>query len=305
MRITAPTVLLLASVGCPALALDFGNGFSLTGEVELEYIDFADDSDAALWVDVTLGWRSQGGGAIGVGFDLGVDGFANLDGGDSRGVFWGGLVVTTAAGDLTVGAARPVLADIYDLPKLGGSTLVTLELRSATGPIAGALAVLGDEQLYGVSFKGSSGNLTYGISYNEPEDEPLSFLEAGVTYRIGNSLLKAGIETIGIGGIDLTLVSLGATHDFQRLSLGVHLTELVDGPSDVSNVQVFGSYQVTDALTVEAMVQDIDGSGTSIRGYGVSGEYSFGGAFARLGAASIDGFGTDDTLLDAAVGFRF
>jgi hypothetical protein len=254
---------------------------------------------------VTLGWRSQGGGAIGLGVDLGVDGFHNLDGGDQREVFWGGLVLTTAAGDLTVGAARPVLVDLFDLPKLGGSTLLDLQLRSLTGPLAKAFAVGADEQLYGVSFRGGSGNLTYALSYHEPESDPISFLEAGMTYQLGNSLLKAGVEMFEIGGLDITLLSLGATHDLQRLTLGLHLSEAVDGPADLTSVKLFGAYQITDAFGVEAMVQDVDASSGTFRGYGISGEYGFGGGYARLGVAEADGFGADDTVLDAAVGFRF
>ncbi len=305
MRLSSVSLSALAALSSPALALDFGNGFSLTGEVELEAIDFGADSDSALWVDVTLGWRSQGGAAIGFGVDLGIDGFHNIDGGDQREVFWGGLVLTTAAGDLTVGAARPVLLDLFDLPKLGGSTLVDLELRSLTGPLAKAFAVGSDEQLYGVSFRGISGDLSYAVSYHEPETAPISFLQAGVTYQIGNSLLKAGIEQVEIGGLDFTLLSLGGTHDFERFSLGLHLSEIVEGPGDLSSVQIFGAYQITDALIVEAMVQDVDSSSASFQGYGLTGEYGFGGGYARLGVAEVDGLGTDDTVLDAAVGFRF
>ncbi len=305
MRLSSVSLSALAAISSPALALDFGNGFSLTGEVELEAIDFGADSDSALWVDVTLGWRSQGGGAIGFGVDLGIDGFHNLDGGDQREVFWGGLVLTTAAGDLTVGAARPVLLDLFDLPKLGGSTLLDLELRSITGPFAKAIAVGSDEQLYGVSFRGASGDLSYAVSYHEPDSLPFSFLQAGMTYQIGNSLLKAGIEQLELGGLEFTLLSLGGSYDFERLSLGLHLSEVIEGPGKVTSVQLFGTYQVTDALVVEAMVQDIDADSSQFQGFGLSGEYGFGSGYARLGVAEVDGLGTDDTVLDAAVGFRF
>jgi len=58
-------ILALATLGTPALGLDFGNGFTLSGDIELEYITAGGSSNSFTvgYLDATLGWRNQAGGA--------------------------------------------------------------------------------------------------------------------------------------------------------------------------------------------------------------------------------------------------
>ncbi|WP_309668184.1 porin [Tabrizicola sp.] len=307
MRVTTPAILLFASLSSPVLALDFGNGFSLNGNVELEYLASDGDDFSLGWVDATLGWRSQAGGAVGFGFDLALDGAKELESGEEFSAFWGGLVVTTAAGDFTVGAPRPVLDVLYDTPKLGGSTLYDLQIQQFSGPLASYLVKQSDVNAYGISFIGTAGDLRYGVYYSQVEGEDADIVQVAGSYRLGNTLIQGGAEVITLGSSDdITTVLLAATHDFDRFSIGAALSDISSSgaPFDGQTIKLFGDYQVTDALTLGVQIVSID---TAIDAtlYGVSGEYGFGrGGYARLGAFDSDQ-GSDQAIFDAAVGFRF
>jgi hypothetical protein len=47
----------LLVTAAPAMALDFGNGFSLTGDVELEYYQTNSSDQSLAFADMTLSWR--------------------------------------------------------------------------------------------------------------------------------------------------------------------------------------------------------------------------------------------------------
>ena len=306
MRIAAPTAMLLASLTAPALALDLGNGFSLTGEVELEYLSSSGDDTTIGWIDATLGWRSQAGGTVGYGFDLTVDSTQLFETGDDFTAYWGGLVVTTGAGDFTIGAPRPVLDVLYDTPKLGGSSFFDLQIEQFTGPLAAFLVKQADINAYGVSFIGTSGNLTYGVYYSQVEGEDADIMQAAAAYQLGATLIQGGAEVIKFGSGEITTLMLAATHDFDRFSLGAAISDISSSgaPFDGRTVKLFGDYQVTDALVLGVQIVDVE-TPLSVTLVGVSGEYGFGsGGYARIGAIDSDQSGSD-TIFDAAVGFRF
>jgi hypothetical protein len=306
MRIAAPTALFIASISGPVAAFDLGNGFSLTGEVELEYLTSDGDDVTLGWIDVTLGWRSQGGGAIGFGADLTIDSLQQLDTGEDVTAYWGGLVITTGAGDFTIGMPRPVLDVLFDTPKLGGNSFIDFQFEQFAGPLASVLITVQEVDAYGVSFVGASGDLKYGISYNDLEDLDAEVIQVAANYQLGATLIQGGAEVITSGSDDITALVLGATHDFDRFSIGAAVTDVSSsaGGFDGQSIKVFGEYEVTDALTLGAQIQNFEQpvNGTL---YGLSGEYTFGpGGYARLGVLDSDQ-SNDEAIFDAAVGFRF
>ncbi len=306
MRIAAFGTVLVASISGPALALDFGNGFSLTGEVELEYLTSDGDDTGLGWIDVTLGWRSQAGGAVGFGFDLTADSIQLLDTGDDFTAYWGGLVVTTGAGDFTIGAPRPVLDVLFDTPKLGGSSFFDFQLEQFTGPLATFLVRQADLNAYGVSFIGTSGNLKYGVYYGDVEGQDADIVQIAGNYQLGSTFIQGGAEVITTGSDDITTLLLGVTQDFDRFSVGAAISDISSSgaPFDGQTVKLFGDYQVTDALTLGVQVQNIDAVIDATL-YGLSGEYGFGpGGYARLGVLDSDQSGSE-AIFDAAVGLRF
>ncbi|MBA3909017.1 MAG: hypothetical protein C0524_03835 [Rhodobacter sp.] len=306
MRIAALGGLIIASISGPALAIDLGNSLSLTGEVELEYLNSDGDDTSFGFIDITLGWRSQGGGAVGFGFDLAVDSTQLLETGEDRTAYWGGFVITTGAGEFTVGAPRPVMNVLYETPKIGGNSFYDELLPQFTGPLTSVLVKTSDANAYGVSFIGESGNLKYGVYYANLENLDADVLQLAGTYRLGATLVHGGAERITDGPIDVTTLELGVTQEFDRFSLGAEIIDISSSgaPFDGQSIKLFGEYNMTDALTLGVQIQNVD-SPVDATLYGLSGEYGFGsGGYARLGVLDSDQ-GTSEPLFDAAVGFRF
>jgi hypothetical protein len=301
---TALAVIVASSI--PAVALDLGSGFTLTGDVELEYAtDASGDDGTNAFADVTLGWRSQAGGSIGFGFDLDVVGFEDLDFGSSASAFMGGLVLTTGFGEFTVGNPRPLLATMIDTPSIGGLRIYDMQLQSLTGSTLELLELTSDASFYGASFKGTAGALTYGVSYHTIEEaDGVRIFELAATYQLGKTLIQAAVESVdfGIGEIDKQM--LGATYADDRWSAGLLLTSLSQSGTKVTTIKVFGDYEVSDAFKLGAQAVQIEVGGESDTIYGLTGEYGFGsGGFAELGAVESTGGG--DAIYSASIGYRF
>lgn len=292
----------------PGAALDFGNGFQLTGDVELEYFSSDDFDGSAGFADLTLSWRSQGGAGLSYGFDLTVDTIQNFEEDTSFTNVWGGLVVGTGFGEFTLGNPRPLLDTLGNAPDLGAARLLSLETGLFTGSlIAFTMFVESDVDIYGASFRGDAGALGYGLSYHrlEGEGEEVDAFEAVATYEINQALLYAGFESQeNSGGDGITKLTLGARYDADRFFLGGELNDLdSDGGTEVSALELFGGYRVNDSLEVGAQFLDVSGSSDG-QILGISGAYGFAtGGFAELGY--LHQLDDDEDAFSASVGFRF
>ena len=293
----------------PALALDLGNGLSLTGNVELEYVSYSDGDDATVgFSDLTFGWRSQGGGALGFGVDLTLVNFEDFDDNEGRGAVWGGLVLTTGLGEFTIGNPRPLIETMITSPDIGGFRLLDLELATVTGStLEGLMLFQEDVDSYGVSFKGTSGALTYGASYHKLEQGPFEAdaIELVMTYQMGKTALLGGAEIIDTPSTDGEKLLLGATYTEDRWSAGALLTSASQGSSDYDSVKLWGDYSISDAFSVGAQVMSLNGNSSGQTFYGITGEYGFGaGGFAELGVFDSDDAG-GDRAYQASIGYRF
>lgn len=299
---------LATSVAAPAaLARDFGNGFSLTGEVQLEYLTDGDDEETYAFTDLTLGWRSQGNGALSFGVDIGIEDIRVLSGNDNLSMERASLVLVTSAGELAIGRPKPVLAGMFTTPEIGGAKLIDLELSFFAGSILESLIFVNDVEVIGMTFQGSAGDLGYGLGYHDVGDMvDAKVLEAGITYTMGQSTLFAGIERAeGISVSDITKLSLGATHDGGRWSAGALVSRSSSGSDDATLLMVFGDYEVMDAFTVGVQLTKIDTGMDSANLIGLTTEYGFGeGGFAGLGYMHTDDT-FDEDLFTASVGYRF
>jgi hypothetical protein len=306
MRSAAFLAFLLASTSTPALALDFGNGFSLTGEVEFEYADISgSDSETYFIGDVTLGWRAGEAGALGFGFDFAVDTAYLFSESEDFTAYWGGLVLTTGFGEFTVGAARPVLDTVYQFPDVGTNGLIGVELGFVNGSIMAFYPKIADRVATGVSLAGSSGAFGYGVSVHKLDagGATLDGSQIALTYSLGDTMLMGGVEAVSVsGGNNLSTVQFGVVYDKGPLELGVELKHIDNGPSTTRLSRLHAGYDVTDAITVSGDIARISGSGSGTDIWGLGAEYRFGnGGFLEVGTTSIEN--TD--IWDLGLGFRF
>lgn len=307
MRHALAATLLLGASALPVQALDLGNGFSLIGEVELEYGNNATTANSYLDTDATLRWRSADGGAFGFGFDFGVESLYLLDESDDLTMFWGGLVITSDFGDFTLGAARPVADTVYAFPDFGTNSVNQLLLFPMTRSLASFFGLITDEQVLGVSFVGSSEALGYAVSIHEI-DTPINTLRSSqlvLTYAAGNTSVMGSFEVMGVGlPENITAFRFGVLHEIGALTLGAEAGALESPTADTQNfARLHGAYEVTPALTISADLGYLDTmGGSSIDLWALGAEYRFGnGGFVEAGATSAG----DEETWDVGLGFRF
>jgi hypothetical protein len=291
----------------PALALDFGNGFSLVGEIGLENVDTDSGGNGFGFADLTASWRSRGDGGLGFGADVTLEAVRLFNTGDNLSVFWGGLVLTTGFGEITVGAPRPILVDFLATPDLAGSSIVEFDFSEGKiGPslTAAQLLVTGKEiDFYGVSLKGSAGALDYGVGLHQIDagSGDINVLELGARYRIDRLILTAGAELRDFSTVSGTqeLWTVGALYEADRWSIGAQARQAQDPGSDsVTSLRVYGDYAVTEALTIGVQAVDAETLGDTV--YGISAQYEVGMGFAGLGY-----LGGSTEALVANIGLRF
>lgn len=289
----------------PAAALDFGSGFSLVGEVELEYFKPSGGSSTYLGnTDLTLSWRSQGGN-LNFGLDASVVSFHDLDTGEDTSALWYAIVLGTSYGEFAIGNPRPLHDAMFDTPDIGGSRLLSLEASGLARSFLATSVLSADGGLnsYGVNFKGGSNGLTYGggIYRIEEGSEGAEIAEIVAQYEMNGTTVYGGYEIADLDGATFKKLMLGGQYDADRWMVGAQYSSLSIGPTDGDILKLFGSYEVLDGLSLGAQVEDISVP-FDARIYGVTGTYSFGSGFAELGVGEVENgssFGT------ASVGFRF
>lgn len=286
-----------------ATALDFGPGFTLTGDIELEYLVSDGDDQTVGLTDLTLSWRSQSGGGLGFGFDLGVQSFHDFDDNSNPSILWGGLVLTTGFGEVTVGNPQPFLDTIADRPAIGGIDAYQVELGLFTGSsLSYFLLTAPSLDSYGVSFAGSSGDLSYGVALHRVEQgsDNAEVYSAMLAYSFGGTRVYAAFEDLREGGDSYRKIMLGGEYDAETFRLGANVTDLTIGATSEQTTELYAEYNVTDSFVLGAQVFDF-ASVTTL--YGISGTYGFAqGGFAELGYATDD---DGDDVVSASIGWKF
>ncbi|WP_128516512.1 hypothetical protein [Tabrizicola thermarum] len=292
----------------PALALDLGNGFAITGDVELEYLDDGSDDETLAVHDLTLGWRSQAGGSFSFGLDVTTQGFDLIQDDVDNSKLWAAGVLVTPYGEIAAGRPQPVLERMFPLPQPGGARYVDI-LFASVGGYGGSFlaqtAVLSDYlDFTGLTVKGTSGALTYGAGAHRIKGPSASAegYELGAIYRAGGTDLFVAYEMLDtpVGTLDRWQVA--ARYATDRWSVGIHHMDSDYIVTSVAATTLFGDYRLSDALTIGAQV--ISATEWNYTLYGLSAEYGFGrGGFGQLGYLTADE--GSDSIASASIGYRF
>lgn len=286
---------LLGASSLPAAALDFGNGFSATGEVEVEY--FSDGSglgsETVGYGSVDLAYQQQGGG---FGAFVGVDAFRFF--GEDFAAVYGAVTYSGDFGKIQIGAPRAALDDYFDAPILGGFRLSQFELGSGTSVLT-LIALTGEiETPVGLRYDGTAGAAKFGASYHSVNGARI--LDVAGNYSLGNTVLSAGVEYIESGGFDQTMYHLGAEATFGKVKLGALLSDLAI--FSLNSTQLYAIYSPTSELdlTVSAMSIDDVLSGTL---YSAAARYTFTtGLYAEAGFLDNS---VSDPLYTVSLGMTF
>ena len=294
-RLLVPALVALTAI--PAAAQD-ANGLSFGGEVKLEYLDAGPSHLWAFDGDVAASWRS--GGLLG--FDASVD-TTYLDGdgsGEDLTNIWAALVLSTGAGEFAVGAPRPLVDTLGVMPKFSSSRVLDLETSFLRGPITTLASASDNGVTPGVTWKQSSGNLTYGAGYHHLNDgDNVDILEGIMRYQAGATTLFISGEFAETEGPNVTVLQIGGLHDADRFDLGAALSQFDAGDTRHS-LRLYGSFDVMQSLTLRGdalLIQDASDVYSLSATYGMEN-----GLFIEGGGSKIGG---SDEIYDIGVGFKF
>lgn len=308
------TITLALGLTFPAFSqgLDLKNGFTLTGEVELEYVHFdgeGTNQEVYALADIGLKWRSQSSSGVSIGVDVDLVGTDATGSESDWNKVWGGLVLATDLGDLTIGTPRSLIKTMIVAPNIGGFAAFERSNDSFGGSWLEPYGVADFVNISGVSFKGTKGALSYGASYSwissdMPGDRKQEILELVAVLETGKIKLQAGFQQRELLNVSAIRRSLGATYTGDRFSAGVLRSETPSSFFPTSSTLIFADYDITDALTLGAQANQTQIGTFWTNFYGLTGEYTFAnGAFAQVGLYSAPDY--DITHANASIGFRF
>ncbi|HMS94686.1 MAG TPA: hypothetical protein PKA03_05625 [Tabrizicola sp.] len=296
---TASTIALI-SLTAPLMALDLGGGFSITGNVELEYLNDGSDDETFGILDADLVYEH----ANGFGGFVGVDAFGTSS--STEETIYGALSYSGSFGKIQIGAPRNALDDYVVSPEIGGVDVLDISLGGLSGSILPAVLIGSDEAATGLRYDGSFGSANVGVSYLDFEDAKI--LDAAMTYNLGETKLMAGLERASSSGSESTAYFLGAEHDFGQVTAGAILGHSdLFASSGADSFTGYAVYSATDRLDLTASVLTISASGSDAQYYGLAANYELSEAlYVEAGyVTASSSFGGDDDFFALSVGMNF
>lgn len=290
------SALILGASSLPSVALDFGNGFSTTGELEVELLSANGDSETLAYGSADLVYQQPGGG---FGAFVGLDALSIS--GDSESIFYGALTYTADFGKFQIGAPRPLIDDYFDAPTLGGARFFGLLLPVGRSFRSSIFAFGGNfDTPVGIRYDGTFGKLQAGASYDKFDGG--TFIDAAARLKLDTISFSGAVEQIeSDNGFVQTLYHIGAEARLDKLTMGAIYTSLGVAEQTVTHIYALYSPIENLDLTASYLMSDSIFSGTDA--FGLSAKYAFAnGLYAEAGY--LDGFFGGD-LYTASLGFRF
>lgn len=292
------SVLALASMAAPAMALDIGGGFSLTGNLEYERLDAGSTEVNIGLLDADLNYQHSSG----FGGFVGVNSFS-IGSSDTAETFYGALSYSGDFGRIQIGAPRSVVGDYVDSPDIGGADFMGLSLAMATGPLLPFLLLTSDETATGLRYDGTFGALSVGLSYHTVED--LDVVAAAMTYGFDQGKLMASIEHLSDSGLSGSRYMIGGEYDFGQVTAGAVVSN-DDLITDASTVKLYAVYSVNDRLDLTASAMRVSVTGNEIDMYGLAANFDLNDQiYVEAGYAAGDTLISSDDFFSVGLGVNF
>ncbi|MDP3861625.1 MAG: hypothetical protein Q8Q63_08580, partial [Phaeovulum sp.] len=160
----AALILTMLLAGAGAVSAQVGSSsFYSNGSLQYEYLgNTSGASQTFATADFNVGMGFGGISSAPMGFELGVFSFAGDSG--ERYVLFPTLWMDSAYGRFSVGAPRSALGSALSFPNIGGSSILSLELRSIANLTDFVVLDESDVRSFGARFDGAVGSLDAGLS---------------------------------------------------------------------------------------------------------------------------------------------
>ncbi|MEI4486503.1 hypothetical protein V8J36_09890 [Frigidibacter sp. MR17.14] len=273
----------------------FGNGYTIEGRVEYEWLATRDHNRGLAYGDVTFGFMSS---SSPFGWELGFQGYQS-DEGDIA--VYGAGKMALGNGVISAGVPRSSMDTFLDIPALGGSQSVDLATGVMTRGFVGTTYLHSGDTPWGLRYDGTFQQATVSGSVHQFEGDG-TVIDGTVSVKAGQFTLSAGAENVDRRDNSGVNTVSGVKYDAGGWQGGLYYSD-VQRPGDMSGWTGYGSWTPGGPLTITGSVIATrqDGRGSTL--YGASAEYTvWENAYVQGGV--LDGDDTDATW-DLSMGWKF
>lgn len=291
-----------------AMAQEHASPFSYSGVVKIENLSVNNHPKTFGFAQFDLGYLYPLSDGLKFGAEVGVD--AVQQAGQRGDAVFAAAVLDSPYGKLSLGLPRLVIPQVFDTPAIGGSEVAQLVAGIFTGEILSDANLLKHAPLLrGVRYDATFGKVTVAVALHEYDNSSSPLRQIAVTYDGGDWSATLGGQGINVGPTKEHQVKLALRAKHDKFSGGVVATRQFIGHGRENTLEVFGGYDVTDRVRVEAQVFDVVVNNDATLALGLDATYTMpSGVFVQAGLARTDAKRVkllDGTLINVGLGYKF
>lgn len=303
MKFLVPAAVGLCLTPLLAMAQAPDSPISYSGVVKIENLSVHNKGETFAFAEFDLGYRFPVLDGYKIGADVGINAVQNS--GQRGDAVFAAAVLDSPYGKLSVGMPRLVIPQAFDTPALGGSEVVQLVAGIFTGEILSDVNLAKNAPvLRGVRYDASFGKLTVAAALHEFDNSPSPLRQIAVTYDGGDWTATLGGQGIDVGMFKEHQIKLALRAKHDKFSGGMVATRQFIGPARENAVEVFGGYDITDRVRVQAQLLDVVVNNDATLSWGADASYALpSGAFVQAGLARTEA--RANTLINVGFGYKF
>ncbi len=308
MKCLIPAAIALCLTPLMATAQDAESPITFSGITKVESLSAKHHPSTFIYSQFDLAYRLPLADGFKLGADVGMD--VVRRGSDNGRAVFAAAVLDSPYGKLSVGMPRLVMPQVFDTPAIGGSEVAQLVADIFTGDVlTDANMFKNAPVLRGVRYDGTFGPVTVNVALHEYGKINNPLRQIAVTYDGGDWSVSLGSQGIDAGQFKEHSTKLALRGKHGKFSGGIVATRQFVGSGRDNTVEVFGGYDVTDRLRVEAQVFDVVVNSDATLGVGLDASYTLpSGFFVQAGVAHTNakaGNPLRGTLINVGFGIKF
>jgi hypothetical protein len=237
---------------------------SYSGVVSVEQVSGLNASENYLYGNGDVSFRWSTASDLKFGVDLGIEAYhlSNDDLTYNTSAYYAAGVVEGQFGKVSIGMPRSVMNEYFNIPKIGGSEVLGLELGFIHSDLVRYIKIYLEDsegKFYGARYVGEIGKVDVAASVANLSDYPVSIEEIVIHYNAGQWSVTLGTTQFEEDGDSANITSLEVQAKSGKFSGGLVLSKVNEilagaGSFEEAISHAFISYDVNDAIKMNAQV---------------------------------------------------
>ena len=289
---------------------------SYSGVLSIEHLSATDFDENFFYGNGDLSFRWASSTDLKFGADLGIETFGLLSNDTSYydlTAYYASGVIEGQFGKFSVGMPRGIMDDYFSVPAMAGSEIFDLEIAILETDLFRYLKFTStelDQNIYGVRYDGKIGKIKFAASISKFSEgsENVNIGEIVALYDAGQWSVTLGTSLLEIDGSSVNSTSLEVQGHAGKFSGGIVYNKSDALISFSDSARVFASYDVNDAVKINAQVSSYQFSGNSSELiYSLDLSYKHkSGAFVNAGVITSETLGAlGDKTFNVSLGYKF